>query len=139
MSGRHRIGGEFVADVFERELETIREALGIGDGFGQIAKERTHFTIALQVAFGVLREETAGGVEMGVFADAGEDVENFAAARSGVLHAVAGDHREAKFPGEIEQGAIGSFFTAHEVPLNLHVNVVVAETVEQRRGVFGVA
>ena len=101
MPGGNRVGGELVADVFERKFEAISEALGIGDGFREIAKERSHLAIALQVALSVLGEERARGIEVGVLADAGEDVEHFPAAGGGVLHAIRSDDRESMMPGEI--------------------------------------
>ena len=53
---------------------------------------------------------------MGVFADAGKNVEHFATQRRGVLHAVGREQRETVVLGEIDQLAVYPLFTAHEVP-----------------------
>jgi hypothetical protein len=48
------------------------------------------------VTFRVNRQAGAGGIEMGVFADAGKDVEYLPAERCGVLHAVGGEEGETE-------------------------------------------
>src|SRR5450432_3660908 len=68
---------------------------------------------------------------MGVFADAGKNVEHFATQRRGVLHAVGREQRETVVLGEIDQLAVYPLFTAHEVPLQLDINLVRAKSVEQ--------
>ena len=45
----------------------------------QIGKERAHFGVALQMSLGISGEQFARGIEMGVLADAGEDIEHLAA------------------------------------------------------------
>ena len=40
---RHRVIGKIVAEIFERKLEALGQAHGVGDGVRSIAKERFHF------------------------------------------------------------------------------------------------
>ena len=81
MPRRDRKIGKCVTDVLERKFEAISESLGVRDRLRQIAKEFAHFAIALQMSLGVLRQQFARGIEMGVLADAGENIEDFAPAR----------------------------------------------------------
>ena len=52
---------------------------------------------------GILHEQFSSGVEMGVLAHAGENVEHFAAGRRGVLHAVGRQDRQSIFRGKIDK------------------------------------
>jgi hypothetical protein len=82
------------------------------------------------MAFGVLGEKSAGGIEMGVFANAGENVEDLATGRTRVLDSVRGDDRQAKLFRQIAELLIGAIFAAEEMPLNFDVNVFAAEDVD---------
>ena len=75
-------------------VEPLGEAFGVRDRFRQIAKELAHFRIALQMPLAVLREQFARGIEMGVLANAGENIEHFATMRRRILHAVRGEDRQ---------------------------------------------
>ena len=55
------------------------------------------------MAFGILREQFAGGIEMRVFANAGENIEDFASVRLGVLHAVCSEERQSMRARQIDQ------------------------------------
>ena len=88
-------GREFVADIFEGKFQAIREALGVFDRVQAIGEERAHLRVALQMSLGVLSEEFAGGIEMGVLADAGENVEDLTALGTRVLNAIRGDDLQA--------------------------------------------
>jgi hypothetical protein len=127
-----REGREFVADVFERELEAVREALGVLDGLRAIAKEGAHFGVALEMALGILSEEFAGGVEMSVFANAGKNVEDLPAIRARVLDAVRGDHGQAMLFREIAELLVYPIFAAKKVALDFDVNVFATEDVDEK-------
>ena len=122
---------EFVADVFEGKLKAIGETLGVFNGVEAIRKQGAHFRIALQMAFGVLGKEFAGGIEMGVFADAGEDVENLAAVRARILDAVRRDHTQAMLFRQIAELLVHALFAAKKMPLNFDVDVFAAEGVDK--------
>ena len=91
-----------------------------------------HFAIALQMAFGILREQFAGSIQMRVFANAGENIQHFASVRLGVLHAICGDERQSMRTGKIDQFAINAFFATNEMPLNFNKNIFAAERVDQK-------
>ena len=81
---------------------------------------------AAEIAVGVDGEEAAGVVEVGVVADGGEDVEDFAVVRIGVADAVGGDDGEAQGAGEAEGGLVAEFLIAELVALELDVDIVAA-------------
>jgi hypothetical protein len=122
--------GEFVADVFEGEFKAVSEPRGIFNGVRAIAKLFSHFSVALQITLGVLGKEFPGGVEMSVFADAGEDIENLAAGGARVLDAVGGDHWEAMRFREVAELLVGAIFSAEEMALDFHVDVFAAERID---------
>ena len=88
------------------------------------------------MAFGVLGEEFAGGIEMSVLADAGENVEDLTATRARVLDAVRGDNRQAMLFRQVAELLIDAIFAAEEVPLDFDVNVFAAEDVDKRLRAF---
>ena len=55
VSVRHRVIGKIVAEIFEGELNALRESHRIGDGVRSIAEKRFHFRGVLQMTFRVIR------------------------------------------------------------------------------------
>src|SRR2546423_11407138 len=86
------------------------------------------------MALGVLSEEFAGGIEMSVFADAGENVEDLAAIGPRILDAVRGDYRQTMLFGEIAQLLVHALFTAEEMTLDFDVDVFAADGVDETLG-----
>ena len=78
----------------------------------------------------VLRQQFAGGIEMGVFANTGENIQDFAPVRLGVLHTVCSDERQAMGARQIDQLSINAFFTANEMALKFNENVFPSERVD---------
>ena len=74
LAGGQRIVGEAIADVLEREGQAHGQLAGIRDGLGEIGEEARHLQAGLEAALVVQRQETAGGVERGLLADAGQHV-----------------------------------------------------------------
>src|SRR5205085_7562342 len=122
---------EFVADVFERELEAIGETGRVFDGVESVGEERAHFGVALEMALGILGEEFARGIEMGVFADAGENVEDLAAIAARVSDAVCGDDGQAMLFCQIAELLVHALFAADEMALDFDVNIFAAEGVDK--------
>ena len=91
----------------------------------------------------VLGEEFASSIEVGVFADTGENVDNFAAVRFRVLDAVSGDEPERKLMRKIDQLPVSLLFAANEMTLQFYENIFAAERVDQKleaiRGILGSA
>jgi len=83
------------------------------------------------MALGILGEQFAGGIEMRVFANAGENIQYLATVRLRVLRSVCGQERQSKCECKIDQFAIGAFFTANEMPLKLNKNISAAEGVDR--------
>ena len=118
--------GEFVAEVAELEVEALGDCEGVGEGVGDVAEEGGHLCGAAEIAVGVEGEEAAGVVEVGVVADGGEEVEDFAVAGLGVADAVGGDGGEVHGAGEAEGGLVAGFFFALVVALEFDVDIVGA-------------
>ena len=57
---------------------------------------------------------------MGVFADAGENIEDFTPVRLGILDAVGRDHWQPVRPRKVAQLPIDALLTAKEMPLNFN-------------------
>jgi hypothetical protein len=109
---------------------TIGETRGIFDRVETIGEESPHFGIAFEMTFRVLSEEFAGGIEMGVLADAGENIEHLPATGAGVLDPVGGDNRQAKLFRKIAKLLVDPLFAAQKVALDFNVDVFLAERVD---------
>src|SRR4029450_4985409 len=68
---------------------------------------------------------------MGVFADAGKNVEHFAAGRGGMLHTVGREQGEMMVLRQVDQLAVDPFFAPHEMALEVDVNAAAPKSVEQ--------
>ena len=68
---------------------------------------------------------------MRVFADAGKNVEHFAAQRGGVLDAVGREQWKTMVLGQVDQPAIDALLAPHEMALQLNINAVAAKDLEQ--------
>src|SRR5207248_10571659 len=74
LAGRQRVLREAVAEVLQREAQAQRELARVGEGVGEIVEEARHVRAALEGALAVRLEQPAGAVEIGLLADAREDV-----------------------------------------------------------------
>ena len=54
------------------------------------------------MAFGILRKQFPCSIQMGVFANAGEHIQDLASVRLGMLHTVCSDERQLMRAGEID-------------------------------------
>ena len=72
-----------------------------------------------------------------MLADAGKDIEDLAAERSGVSHAVGREEREPKVLREINQAAIEAFFSPNEMPLQLDIHSIASKRVEEKLRAVG--
>ena len=82
------------------------------------------------MAFGILREQFAGGIQMRVFANTGENIQDFASVRLGVLHTVCSDERQSMRARQIDQFSINAFLAANEMSLKFNENVFAAECID---------
>ena len=67
-----------------------------------------------------------------MFANAGENIEHFAAIRFRVLDAVGREERQLICTRKINQFAINPFFSASEMPLDFDENIFTAKCGDQR-------
>jgi len=130
MSDRHRVFGEFVSDIFKRKCEPLSQARCVLNCFRQIRENCAHFAIVLQMALGISRDQFASDVEMRVFANTGENIQDLAAVGLGVLHTVCSDDRQSMCARQIDQFSINAFFAANEMPLKFNENIIGAECID---------
>ena len=93
MSDRYRVFRKFVSEIFERKREPLGEMRCVLNCFRQIRENSAHFAIALQMALGILGQQFSRDIEMCVFANAGENIQDFASVRLGILHTVCSEER----------------------------------------------
>ena len=74
--------------------------------------------------------QSARGIKMGVFADAGENVEHFAAGRGGMLHAIGREQRKPMMLRQLDQLAVDKFFAPDEMSLQLDINAIGSKSFE---------
>jgi hypothetical protein len=82
------------------------------------------------MAFGISRDQFSGGVQMRVFANTGENIQDFASVRPGVLHTVCSDERQLMRARQIDQFSIDAFFAANEMTLKFDENVFASERID---------
>ena len=84
---------ELVTQIVESELQSLTHDVRVGNGFGNIAKERGHLACGSQGARGVCREQAARQIERSVKADRRQHVQQFAILIRCSTHAVGGNDR----------------------------------------------
>ena len=67
---------------------------------------------------------------MGVFADAGKNVEHFAAERGGMLHTVGREQGKPMMLRQVDQLAIDAFFAPNEMSLQFDINAIASKSFE---------
>src|SRR4029078_346035 len=112
--------------------EPLSQARCVLNRFRQICENCAHFAMAFQMAFGISGEQFAGCIKMRVFANTGENIQDFASVRPGVLHTVCSDERQSMRARQIDQFSINAFFTANEMARKLDKNIFAAEDVDQK-------
>src|SRR5471032_3392410 len=88
------------------------------------------------MSFRVLAEQFARSIEMGVFADAGKNIERLPAVRTGILHTVCSDNLQPVIFRQIRELPIDPVFTAEEVPLDLDKDILAPEEVDKKLRAF---
>src|SRR5437667_6808791 len=91
---RHRVNRKLIAEVFQGELEPFSQAQGVFNRLRQITKQLAHLGGAVKKALAVLREQFASSIQMGVMANASEDIQDLPANRRRVKHATRGQQRK---------------------------------------------
>src|SRR6266480_3075385 len=130
VTGRHWKLGKFIAKSLQRKGEPLSQARRVFNCFRQIAKEFAHFAIAFQMPLAVSSEQFPSGIQVRVFANTGENIENLPAVRPGILHAICRQDRQSIGAREIEKLTVNAFFSAKEVSLDLYINVITTKSVD---------
>ncbi len=100
------IARELVAKIVQRECETRGQLQRVRDGVRQIGKQALHLLRCLDVALAVARQQTAGSIERAMVANAGEDIQNLALLRLGILRALRRQQRQVQAVCQIDRGLI---------------------------------
>ncbi len=88
------------------------------------------------MSLGVLGQECARGIEMGVLADAGENVERLPAVRPGVLDPIRRHEEQAKMFREITELPVDPIFAAQEMALDLDADILATEVIDKKLRAF---
>ena len=135
---RHRVVGELVAQVVEREREPLAERLGVPQQVLAVGEERRHRLRGLEVALGVLGEQAPGARERALLADAGQHVLERPPRRGRVTHAVRGHRPQAERVGQVQQPLVRGLLLAAAVALHVEVDAARAEGLDDAREPVGV-
>src|SRR5208283_5233192 len=100
------ISWKLIAKIVQRELEARRQLQGVRDGLRQIGKQLQHLLRRLDVALAVLSQQTSGSIERAMVADAGEDIQNLARFRFGILCALCCQQRESQAARQLDRRLI---------------------------------
>ena len=82
------------------------------------------------MAFGILCEQFASGIQMRVFANTGKNIQDFASVPPGVLLTVCSDERQSMRARQIDQLSINAFFATNEMALKFDENIFAAERID---------
>ena len=128
---RQRKVREAIAEVLEREGQAQGQLAGGGDGVGQIGEAPRHLEPALELALTVAGEPAAGVIEIGLLADAREDVGQRAPARPAVERLVGGEQRQPRRASQDDEASEIPLLGPIEMTLDLDEAVVAAEDPDQ--------
>ena len=112
-------------------MQTFGKTDGVGDGLWEIAKEFGHGGGIFEMTFAICSEQFADGIEMGVVANAGEDIEHLPTAWFGVKDAVGGEQGQVELFGKFGTDAEPAIFAAKMVALNFDEDIGVAKSVDE--------
>lgn len=129
-------GGKLVAEVFESEVESVGETVGIEEGFGEIGEELLDLLRGFQVALGIGLEESAGIVEGAMVAEAGKGIGEEAVLTFGKEGGVGGEKGEFEVAGEVAEEGLEASFAAAVVTGEFDVDVVLPEGADEGSGHF---
>ncbi len=130
LAGRQRVVRKSIPEIGEGEIEPLGERGALGHGVREIGEELGHLARGLQMALAVLVEPAAGGVEIGVEADARQDVVQRLVAAPGVAHSVGGHEWQPQPSGQLDERLVAPLFVAQPVALQLDVEPAVEDPPE---------
>ncbi len=133
LAGRHRVAGERVAEIGERERAALGDRARRAQRRRAIREQRRHLGRRFQPALAVGRQAAADLVDGGVGARAGEHVVDPLLRRSGVADVIGGDDTDA-VRGRLRLGRARAVRLRRlQVALRFEEDVACAERVDQRR------
>src|SRR6266571_4558470 len=84
------------------------------------------------MSLAVLGQQFSRNIEVSVFANTGENIENFAAVGLGVLNAIRGQERQSIIIRKIDKFVVNAFLSAQKMPLKFHKHILATESVDQK-------
>src|SRR5216117_1422335 len=127
LAGRQRELRKTVSEVLQCEAEPQGELARVGERIRKIVEEPHHLPLAPDPALAVHGEEPAGVIEVGLLADAREDVGEQPPLRPRVERLARGDERDPRRARERHQALEHPLLLALEMALDLHVAARPAE------------
>ena len=128
---RKRKFREAVVQVLQREGQAQRQLPAGGERVGEIAEAPGHLEPALELPLAAAGEPAPGVIEIGLLADAREDVGHRPAPRTAIERLIAGEQRHAGRASQGDQASEVPLLGALEMSLDLHEAVVAAEDCHQ--------
>src|SRR5438552_16430207 len=84
------------------------------------------------MALGILCQQFPRSIQMGVFPNAGKNIQHFASVWLRVLRAIGSEERQTICAREINQFAIDLLLPANELPLAFNENIFASKDVDQK-------
>ena len=112
-------------------MQTLSQPQGVIDGFGQIVEKLPHRFGIFKVPLTVLRQQVASGIQMGVMADAGEDIQHLASDWFCVEHAIGGQQRQLVLSGKFGQSFDRRVLVAKMMTLYLDKEMLRAKNAQE--------
>ena len=120
---RHAILGEFVAKIFEREIEPLREPHGVFHGDRSIRKKARHSRGGFQMPLVIRCEQASRGIEVRVMSRAGEHIEHGPLLARRVEHSIRREQRQLRCLGEVGERVVFPLLRAVKMTLHLDENI----------------
>src|SRR5882724_176548 len=84
------------------------------------------------MSFAVSGEQFPCSIQMRMFANTGENIEDLSPVRSGILHTVRSQDRQSIMRGKIDKLLINTFLSANEMALKFNKNILTSECLDQK-------
>src|SRR5437867_4937372 len=84
------------------------------------------------MALGILCQQFPRSIQMGVFPNAGKNIQHFASVWLRVLRAIGSEERQTICAREINQFAIDLLLPTNEMPLDFNENIFASKDIDQK-------
>src|SRR5271165_7394797 len=106
-----------------RKYKARRQLQCVRNSRRQIGEQLQHLLRRLDVALAVASQQTAARIERAMVANAGEDIQNLALFRPGVLCSLRGQQRQLQAARQLDGSLIARLLCTVVVPLQFDINI----------------